>query len=248
MITNTELLIYAVVSVCMSVFSSIAGGGGGFVATPLMIFLGLTPAQAIASGKFMGLSVSLSNLRVTRKEKVHDWKVIAPLLVIATAIGLIAPHVITRIEGDAYQKVIGVLILLMIPVVYVKRLGYEKKQVSARMKKIGYVLFTGALFLQAVFGSGMGTLVNIVLVSAMGMGGLEATVSKRFIQLVATSVTLAGLLFSGLMVWKVIIVGVACNFIGGTIGAHLAVKKGNAFVMNILITLMLVSGVALLAS
>ena len=246
MISNTELVIYAVVSLVASVFSSIAGAGGGFIVTPLLIFLGLTPAQAIASGKFMGLSITLSNLRVTSKQKVHNWKVVGPLLVIATVIGLVSPYVITRIEGDIYQKAIGVLVLLMVPVIYLKRLGYEQKQVSEKTRKLGYAIFTVALFLQSVFGSGLGTMVNLVLVSFMGMDGLEASVSKRFTQLIAATVSLAGLLFSGLMVWKIILVGVFCNAIGGTIGAHMAIRKGNAFIMNVVITLMLLSGIALL--
>jgi len=45
-----QLLIYGVTGFVMSVFSGIAGAGGGFVMTPLLILLGLTPAQAVSSG------------------------------------------------------------------------------------------------------------------------------------------------------------------------------------------------------
>ena len=247
MISDGGLVLYAIVSLVMSIFSSIAGGGSGFIITPLLIFLGLTPAQAIASGKFMGLSITLGNLRVTRKQKLHDWRVIMPLLIIAAVIGLTAPHLITKIEGDVYRKVIGILILFMIPVMYYKKLGRTSYKASPRRRSVGYVFVTAAIFMQSVFGSGMGMLVNLALVSFMGMNHLEATITKRFVQLLTSTLIVGSLLFSGLMVWKLIIVGVVFNFIGGTVGAHLAIKKGNVFVLNVLIVLMLLSGIALLA-
>jgi uncharacterized membrane protein YfcA len=51
-----ELVLFAIVCFGMSVFSGFAGGGAGFIITPVSIFLGLTPAQAVSSGKFNGLA------------------------------------------------------------------------------------------------------------------------------------------------------------------------------------------------
>ena len=53
-----KLVILGAVSLLMSILSGIGGGGGGFIMTPLAIFLGLTPQQAIASGKIGGLGES----------------------------------------------------------------------------------------------------------------------------------------------------------------------------------------------
>jgi uncharacterized membrane protein YfcA len=49
-----ELALYGGAGFLMSILGGIAGGGGGFVMTPLAIFLGLTPAQAVSTGKFAG--------------------------------------------------------------------------------------------------------------------------------------------------------------------------------------------------
>ena len=70
--TEVGLDIYGVAAFCMSIFGGISGGGAGLVMTPLAIFLGLTPQEAIASGKFGGLSSVAGSIRVLHKEKLHS--------------------------------------------------------------------------------------------------------------------------------------------------------------------------------
>lgn len=244
--SDIGLVIYGIAGVFLSIFSSIAGGGGGLVATPLMIFLGLSPQEAIASGKPVGLSLAASNVRVVNKHKFHSWSTLIPIMVMAAVIGLIAPQFITRIEGDIYQKLIGLLILSMIPVVHYKKVGLEKKIMSKKHKRLGFVLVGVAFMLQSLFSSGLGMLANLAMAGFLGMSALEANISKRYVQILMNSILILGLIGSGLIIWQVSLVGAVANFTGGTIGAHLSVKKGNGFVMNALKVVMFLSGAALL--
>lgn len=246
MVNSAELIIYGIASVLTSLFSSVAGGGGGFIITPLLIFLGLSPAQAVANGKFMGFSLAISNVRVLRKQKLHSWSDIIPLIAISVVVGLIAARFIVKIDGEVYQKMIGVLILSMVPLVHFKKVGHSSRVVSRNRKAIGYVLTTGTLSMQAMFSSGLGTLVNLSLMSFGGMSAMEAGINRRYSQLFLNGVLIAGLWGSGLIVWSIVVVGILANLVGGTIGAHMALKKGNAYVMTTLKVLMVCSGVALL--
>ena len=167
-------------------------------------------------------------------------------MIIALIIGLIAPRLIIEIDADIYQTVIGILLIGMIPVIYLKKLGVAKKSVSQSSVRFGWLLVVVALFLQAVFSSGLGTLVNLVLISFLGMSALEANITKRFSQIILNLVIILGLLGTGLIIWEVVIVGSIANIIGSTIGAKLAVKKGNTFVMAVVMVAMFVSGVGLL--
>lgn len=244
--SEAGLVLYGLVALVTSIFSGISGGGAGMINTPLAIFLGLSPQEAIVSGKFGGLSAVAGSIRVLRKEKLHSWHYILPLMVLATVIGLLAPNLITNLEEDTYKKIIGVLLIGMVPVVYMKKIGVDKRLVSDNTKALGWLLVMVAMGLQAVFSSGLGTLVNLVLVSFMGMGAIEANVTKRFSQIVLNSIIIIGLWGSGFFVWEVIIVGSVANLIGSTIGSKIAVKKGNNLVMTILMIAMLMSGIAML--
>jgi uncharacterized membrane protein YfcA len=245
-VTEIGLVVYGIAAFCMSIFGGISGGGAGLIMTPLAIFLGLSPQEAIASGKFGGLSSVAGSIRVLHKEKLHSWKHVIPLMVLALIIGLIAPQLIVQIDADIYQTVIGVLLIMMIPVIYLKKIGANKKAVSKKSTRFGWVLVVIALFLQAVFSSGLGTLVNLVLISFLGMSALEANITKRFSQITLNVVIILGLLGTGLIIWEVVIVGSIANLVGSTIGAKLAIKKGNSYVMAAVMVAMFLSGVGLL--
>lgn len=103
-----------------------------------------------------------------------------------------------------------------------------------------------ALGLQAVFSGGLGTLVNVVLMGMFGMSATEANIVKRYSQLVLNVTIVVGVLWSGLVVWPVVAVGVVTAFCGSFIGGHLAVKKGDKFVMNAFLAAMIISGILLI--
>src|SRR3989344_5631517 len=49
----------------------------------LAIFLGLPPQQAIASGKLAAVALSLGSLQKLHKAKLHNWRVVAPIMILA---------------------------------------------------------------------------------------------------------------------------------------------------------------------
>ena len=176
-----HLGVYAIVSFLAAVFSGISGGGGGFITTPTLIFLGLTPAQAISSGKFVGLAVatgSLGGMREAHNRKL--WRRALPIVILALVVGVAAPFAIVNLDAAIYRRILGVLLLLMIPVLWIKKVGYAKQSTSKLKTYAGAVLLTIALGLQGVFSGGLGTLVNVVLMGMLGMSPLEANVTKRY--------------------------------------------------------------------
>lgn len=243
---DIEIVVYGVVTLFTAILSGIGGAGGGFITTPLAIFLGLTPQQAIATGKLGGLSISIGSLHRLHKAKLHNWKIVIPIMILAGVIGLVAPFLITEIDNEAYRKILGGLLILMIPVLFVGKIGQSKKDASTMSKVVGYVLLALALLMQAVFSSGMGTLVNLALMVFLGMTALEANVTKRYSQVVLNTLIVLGLIGTGLIVWKVVTISVVTGFIGGQIGSRIALKHGDKFVMIIFAVLMFLSGMELL--
>jgi uncharacterized membrane protein YfcA len=242
-----KFIVYAVVSVLMSILSGIAGAGGGFVMTPLLIFLGLTPAQAVSTGKIGGLMITIGSLGSMRSvTKKLTWHKIVPIMLLALAVGLAVPYAIRSLDNDIYRIVLGVILLLMVPIMLVRKVGIEPKKPSKAKSYLGYMLLTGALALQGVFSGGLGTLVNVVLMGMLGMTATEANVAKRWSQLILNITILLGVVFSGLIVWQIATVMIFTTFIGGSIGGHLAVKKGDKFVLNVMIGLMVISGLLLI--
>lgn len=245
-LTAIELVILGIVTFFVTIFSGIAGGGGGFVVTPLLIFLGLTPAQAVATGKLFGLTAATGTLSGIHRVPKRSKKLLFAIMFLSVAVGLAAPAAIVRLDAEIYQRLIGFLLLAMIPVLIVKKVGHLEHQTSRPRKLVGLVFLIASLGLQAVFSGGLNILVNIVLMAFIGMSALEANITKRYTQLFLNTVIILGLLSSGLIIWKAALVGMVAAGLGGFIGGKIAVKRGNTFVMSFFIVIMLVSAVALL--
>ena len=242
-----QLIVYGIVAFGMSILSGIAGAGGGFVTTPLAILLGLAPAQAVSSGKFNGVALTLGSLSSLRhyQGKVSRLR-IASIMALAFVIGLVAPFAIKSLESRWYQLILGIVILIMIPVVIYKHIGTVHQNPSKTRRVAGGILLSISLFLQGTFSGGLGSLVNIVLMGMLGMTATEAQITKRWSQLILNVTIIFGVFSAGLIIWPVAIVGSSACLAGGFIGGRIALKKGDEFAVRILLVLMAVSALALI--
>lgn len=206
------------------------------MSTPLMILLGLPASSAIATGKFGGLGISLGASTRFYKEKITDRKTVilfSVFAVIAAVIGAIALNYF-RDDSRQLEKIIGwVILLVAIPSMYFRRMGLETTQKSNFAKTIGsFLLFLGVV-MQVAVGSGVGSLQMIVLMYFFGMTALTANATRRAVQLVVAIVSLIIFISVGLVDYKYGSVAFISSLAGGLIGAHLAIKKGNRFVINL---------------
>lgn len=233
----------------MSVFSGIAGAGGGFIMTPLAILLGLTPAQAVSSGKFNGLATTLGSLGGLRsaQSRVRKAQIVA-IMILAFAVGLLVPFAIKAFDNRTYRMVLGVLLLLMIPLMACKKVGLKPHKPTRLQKGLGGVLLTVSLFLQGAFSGGLGSLVNIVLMGMLGQTANEAHITKRWSQLILNTTIIFGVFSSGFIVWPVVAVGVSTNLVGSYIGGRIAIQKGDGFAVSVLLVLMAISALFLIAT
>ncbi len=243
--SDLGLLVYAVVAFFMSVLSGATGGGGGFIMTPLMIFLGLTPAEAVANGKFGGISVTIGSLVGLKEHKVSNRKLVIILTILAVIAGLIAPKIIVSIDPEAYENILGVMLMVLSPFIIYKQIGKKTKEVSRAKTYIGLVLVLSSMVLVGIFSGGLGIFINIAMMGFLGLSALDASVTKRLGQLVLNSVIILGLIGSGLFIWKVIVAGILANTSGGYVGGKIAIKKGSDFVSKLIAIAAFLSGFAL---
>lgn len=219
------------------VLSGISGGGAGMLIVPLMIAIGLPPQQAVATSKMGALGSSLGGLSVFRKSGHIRKDIVRVMLPIAVIIGLSAPLIFIKLDSELMQRIIAIILLLMVPTLFIR-----KKPVAHGKKKkgLGYVLYSIILTIQALFGSGVGSLSLFVMTLLFGTSKIEANATKRAITAIMTPLTFVGLLIAGFVH---IIYGLslmAGGLIGTHIGSRIAVKKGDTFVtyaMAVIVTL-----------
>jgi uncharacterized membrane protein YfcA len=229
-----------------SLLSGMAGGGGSFIIAPFYILIGLTPQQSVATGKFASLGLNAGAIAAFKERMLENKRNSIILIISATVIGLVASLFLQHVNNAGLQLLMGLLMLAMVPFMLRKARGIKRGDPTALHKAIGGVLLIVVLFLQGIVSGGIGSLVSAIFIIFFGATALEANMMKRKASIVLNTVIVLSLLASGLINYKYGVFGMAGGLIGGYVGSHIALKKGDQFAHYILLVFMVVSGIWLI--
>lgn len=240
------LILLFVGGLATGLLSGISGGGAGMLMIPLMIAVGLSPQQAVATGKMSALGSAFGGLSAFRKSGHIRRDILKVMLPIAIIIGLLTPLIFIKLDSEVMQKAIGIILLLMVPTLFIRKkpsASYGKKK-----KGLGYFLYSVILTLQSLFGSGVGSLSMFVMTLLFGTSKIEANATKRAVTAVMTPLVFVALLLAGFVHIFYGLAAVAGSFIGTHFGSKIAIKKGDVFVMYAMAIVVSLSALLLLVS
>ncbi|AFJ02783.1 putative permease [Methylophaga frappieri] len=248
--TLFEHCILFVVSLLANTFSALSGGGAGLIQFPVLIFLGLSFAVALATHKVasvaLGLGAILRYLRTSRLERQF-----VSLLLVAGLPGVVlGGNLILQVPDRLAEVALGVLTgSLGIYSFLTPDLGqdYQPKRRDVR----GFAWGGGALFFLGVLNgsltSGTGLFVTLWLVLWFGMDYQRA---------VAYTLILVGLFWNGAGAITLGILGdirwdwlpalLFGSLIGGYLGSHLALRWGNRWIKRCFEIVTLLIGIRLI--
>ena len=107
-----SLLLIFVVGLIASFMGNFAGGGGGLLSIPLLIFVGLPPSMAVATNKFGALGVCLSAAYKFSKTKQINFKTAIPFVVISIIGAVIGANILIKTNQAMLTTIIGIIILI----------------------------------------------------------------------------------------------------------------------------------------
>jgi uncharacterized membrane protein YfcA len=236
------------VALLASTFSGMSGGGGGFIIIPYFLFIGLPPANALATAKLGGIGTAFGAMSAFKGKGLVRKNLVVPFMAITFVCSLISAWLIPRIDPTLFENIIGIALIALVPTLFIKKASFQPGRRTAPWLVAGFVLYTIFSFLQTLIGTGMGSILVIILMLVFGLTALESNATKRVAQSVQAVMLFVLLAIQGLVMWAYGLAGLTGSLIGSHIGTHIAIKKGNRFVKYMLAAVMLVSGVALLAS
>ena len=231
-----------------SILSGMAGGGGGFIITPFLIAIGLTPQQSIATGKLGALGLDAGSIAAFRYQIVNHKRLAGWLVLISIAVGLVSSHAIRHIGNQHLQLVMGILNLAMVPLLFIKHHELKSRRRHYFFQVLGIITIVLAMLLGGIFSSGVGSLINVFLILFFGISALESNLIRRRASLVSDAVIIGGLLGSGLINYEYGLIGMGAALSGGFIGAQFALKEGEQFARYALVVFMIISGIWLVAA
>ncbi len=245
-----ELLPYIIFAVTFvaSILSGMTGGGGGYVITPFLIAIGLTPQQSVATVKLWALGIDSGSITAYRKKAVKQKKMALTLALVSVPVGIMTFIAIRHLRNDNLQLAMGALNLVMIPILFIKHHEIKSRRRHQIVQGLGFAAIIVLMLLQGIFASGVGSLINVVLIAVFGISVLETNLIKRKASLVSDVVVLAGLAGTGLINVEYGFIGMAAGLSGGFIGSKFALHEGERFARYALVAFMLISGVWLVAT
>ena len=222
------------ISLLANAFSAFAGGGAGLLQLPALIFLGLPFSVALATHKIATVALGIgATLRHIRERNLHKFYILTMLIAGVPGV-IIGAHVILFIPDRSAEIALGILTIgLGLYSILNPELGqqYSPRHLDKRGALIGgLVLFTIGI-LNGSLTSGTGLFVTIWLVHWFGMDYKKA---------VAHTLVLVGLFWNGSgaitlglygsIKWEWLPVLLLGSVLGGYIGAHWSIIKGNRWI------------------
>lgn len=235
-----------VIALAAGMLSGMSGGGGGFIIMPYFLFIGLPPASALATAKMGSLGTAFGALTAFHGKGFVHKGLVYKFMAITVACSFVAAWLVPRIDPTLFEKAIGAFLILLIPTLFINKAAFQPGERSGRWVAVGFVLYTIFSFLQTVIGTGMGSILVLILMFAFGLGALEANATKRVAQTAQAVILFVLLAMQGLVVWAHGLAGLLGSTLGSHLGTHIAIKKGAQFVKIMLAVVMFVSGIVLL--
>ena len=233
----------------IGIISSIIGslvGGASLLLIPFLIFIGLPPQVAIATDKFGSIGNALAAFYKFQKAKKIHWKYVPALAILSLGGSLIGANILLNINPKILQNIIGVILLLLLPLMFLKRgMGVKYSKPTSFKIAIGLVLYFLVQIFSGFFG-GVGPIIFYILMITFGFTIIEANATQTLPILVLFISSLMIFALNGIIdygVGAVLIIGMA---IGGYIGAHIALKKGDKWVKGLFAILVIILSIKLL--
>lgn len=232
--------------------SAFAGGGSGLVQFPLIIFLGLPFAIALATHKTATFALGLGSLvRYIRHKEPIDWSFAFFVMICGLPGTILGAWVILQFPEHIAQLVLGIFtIAIGIYSASRKKLGQVSDPKNRDLKGLiigGFVLFIIGIY-NGSFASGSGLFVTLWLVLWFGLDYRSSVVyTMTLVGFIWNFTGAASLLALGSPVyWPWVPALLLGSFAGGYAGAHLGALKGSVWVKRGFEAVAVFSGLSLI--
>lgn len=231
---TTQVILLCIAAFAAGFIDAIVGGGG-LVQTPAgLILMPLYPVSTvIGTLKIPAFSgTALAAVQYIRKVKI-EWKLMAVMTTLAFCAAMAGSFVLTKVNNYFMKPVLLVILVLVALYTYSKKnfgTHTEKDHSFNQQLKYSIAASIGLGFYDGFVGPGTGSFLVLAFITLLGFDFLKASAHAKLVNL---ATNLGSILFfagSGRIIFAIAIPMAVCNAAGGTLGARLAIVKGNTFI------------------
>ncbi len=235
------VLLLALASFCAGAIDAIAGGGG-LITLPALLAAGLSPQVALGTNKgqsvFGGAAALARYARsglVNRAQAAFTF----PAGLVGSFCGAAA---VLALEPAVVRPLVLVLLVASGAVVAFRRPPRPGQLPVARPDRARAIALGIALVLGAYdgfFGPGTGTFLMLAFVGLLGETVPRATADAKVVNFASNLAAVVMFAARGTVLWALVPPMAIANFLGGLIGAHLAVRGGEKMIRKVVLGVVL---------
>ncbi len=213
---------------------NVLAGGGSILAVPVMVFVGLPGPVANGTNRIGIIAQNIAAVSGFFRNGLSDFRLSASLAACASIGAYFGASLGVQLEGVWFERTLA---LIMLAVIVVTMTGAGQKPVVAGGKVknllIGHILFIGAGFWGGFIQIGVGLIMMPILNRVMGLDLVRTNMHKVFVALVFSFVALAVFASKVEIEWALGLALAAGYAVGGWLGAHMAVKRGEGLIKKV---------------
>lgn len=241
-----KAIIAFLVAFFVDLWSTLVGGGGAVI-VPFLLFLGLSPQQAIATNRFAALAHVAALFKFHQQGQVK-WRLGLLLAASAAIGGGIGSFLLVTLSNETIEKGIGVILLLSLPMIFLKsNIGLQER--NGKMSKVKHLGGSFVVMLLGAIGglfTGVGIWFSYMYLFYYGLTFLQTAAIMKVTGLGIILVSLAIFIPYGIIHWPIALAMFAGGGLGSYISAHYSKRLGNGLVRYLFFAVVLGSAIKIL--
>jgi uncharacterized membrane protein YfcA len=213
-------------------------GGGGIIALPVLLNLGLPTPVALGTNKLQGSFGSVTAAWHYTTRGLVDFAACTRGILATLAGALLGAWVVRLIDARVLGRLIPWLLAVIVAALLFRpRIGTEAR--APRMGEEAFALLFGLVlgFYDGFFGPGAGTFWTMACVLLLGYDFARATAYTKIMNATSNLAALAVFAAAGRVHVAAGLVMAAGQVAGAQLGARLVVKRGARFVRPVFLTM-----------
>lgn len=235
---------------CAAVFAGwvdAIGGGGGLIAVPALMSVGMTPLQALATNKLQAVFGSgTAAWQYSRQGLVRPSEL--KLAIILTFVGAaLGTWSVQQLDSDVLTQVVPVLLIAFAVYFWFSPdLGAMPSRQLVTYPVFALLMGGGIGFYDGFFGPGTGTFFVMAFMLLYGQTLMAATGQSKVLNFTSNIAALCMFAWAGQVVWLVGLVMALGQVIGSYIGARMVLRQGARLIRPILVVVSVLVSLKLL--
>ena len=224
----TQISILTLLMVLTGAVGAITGGNS-LINVPIMIMVGMTPRQAVATNMFAVTFMTISATARFARARILKWNLLVPLGIITAITSALGALIAVKLSETIVKLVVGISMGALVVFIAVYRKA-EPPAPSPARRIVGYVGTTLLGVYGGFFSGGYTTLMTVLCTVCFSLTMMESVAVTKPVNLISCAAASVVFFMGGIIDLRIGLPLAAANLVGGWLGAHAALKGGDRFV------------------